>query len=200
MDGAGSDRETTDNSAALAQEIKRHQQTIEQLELVNHVVERVSHAVVITDADNRILYVNPAYEKMSGFKLSHVMGKKPSISKSGRHGPEFYRKMWAALEKNRHWEGEIWDRHEDGTVFPKLMSIDRLVDEGGNTRNFVAMFYDLSQQKASEAEIERLQYYDALTQLPNRFTNKLFHGITGHCGHRMIDVNNPVQASRVLRL
>ncbi len=177
MDGAGSDRETTDNSAALAQEIKRHQKTIEQLELVNRVVERVSHAVVITDADNRILYVNPAYEKMSGFKLSHVMGKKPSISKSGRHGPEFYRKMWAALEKDRHWEGEIWDRHEDGTVFPKLMSIDRLVDEEGKTRNFVAMFYDLSQQKASEAEIERLQYYDALTQLPNRslFRYRLQH-------------------------
>jgi PAS domain S-box-containing protein len=177
LDEVDSGKENTPSAAALAQEIKRHQQTIEQLELVNRVVERVSHAVVITDADNRILYVNPAYEKMSGFKLSHVMGEKPSISKSGRHGPEFYRKMWAALEKDQHWEGEIWDRHEDGSVFPKLMSIDRLVDEEGKTRNFVAMFYDLSQQKASEAEIERLQYYDALTQLPNRslFRHRLQH-------------------------
>ncbi|MDR5897578.1 EAL domain-containing protein [Halomonas vilamensis] len=177
MDAVGSKRDTTPNAAALAQEIKRHQQTIEQLELVNRVVERVSHAVVITDADNRILYVNPAYEKMSGFKLSHVMGKKPSISKSGRHGSQFYREMWAALDQDRHWEGEIWDRHEDGSIFPKLLSIDRLVDEAGKTRNFVAMFYDLSQQKASEAEIERLQYYDSLTQLPNRslFRHRLQH-------------------------
>ncbi|WP_075879031.1 putative bifunctional diguanylate cyclase/phosphodiesterase [Vreelandella massiliensis] len=166
-----------ERTAQLEQEVKSHQQTIQHLELVNRVMERVSHAVVITDADNRILYVNPAYEKMTGFKLKHVIGKKPSISKSGRHGPEFYRKMWDALHHDLHWEGEIWDRSEDGAVFPKLMSIDRLVDEAGNTRNFVAMFYDLTQQKASEEEIERLQYYDSLTTLPNRslFRHRLQH-------------------------
>lgn len=97
------------------------------------------NSVAITDADNRILYVNPAYEKITGYKLKNVIGKKPSISKSGRHGPEFYRKMWAALNKELHWEGKIWDRSEDGAVFPKLMSIDRLVDEEGKTRNFIAI-------------------------------------------------------------
>ncbi|AVI63488.1 PAS domain-containing protein [Halomonas sp. GFAJ-1] len=126
------------------------------------------NSVAITDADNRILYANPAYEKITGYKLKNVIGKKPSISKSGRHGPEFDRKMWAALNKELHWEGEIWDRSEDGAVFPKLMSIDRLVDEEGKTRNFIAMFHDLSEQKASEEEIERLQYYDSLATLPNR--------------------------------
>ncbi|MYL23127.1 EAL domain-containing protein [Halomonas alkaliantarctica] len=161
----------------LEKEIVSHQKTINDLALVNRVVERASHAVIITDADNCILYANPAYEKMTGFKLKNIIGKKPSISKSGRHGPEFYRKMWAALRQHLHWEGEIWDRREDGTVFPKLMSIDRLVDEAGNTRHFVAMFHDLSQQKASEEEIERLQYYDALTTLPNRslFRHRLQH-------------------------
>lgn len=166
-----------ERTAQLEKEVKSHQQTIINLELVNRVVERATHAVAITDADNRILYANPAYEKMTGFKLKHVIGKKPSISKSGRHGPEFYRKMWAALNKDQHWEGEVWDRSEDGAVFPKLMSIDRLVDEEGKTRNFVAMFHDLSEQKASEEEIERLRYYDSLTTLPNRslFRHRLQH-------------------------
>lgn len=166
-----------ERTAQLEKEVERHQQTINNLELVNRVIERASHAVVITDADNRILYINPAYEQMTGFKLKNVIGKKPSISKSGRHSPAFYRKMWDALNQDLHWEGEIWDRREDGAVYPKLMSIDRLVDEQGNTRNFVAMFHDLSQQKASEAEIERLQYYDSLTTLPNRslFRHRLQH-------------------------
>ncbi|XGA81553.1 EAL domain-containing protein [Halomonas sp. CH40] len=161
----------------LEQEVASHQQTINELALVNRVVERVSHAVVITNADNRILYANPAYEQMTGFKLKNIIGKKPSISKSGRHSPDFYRKMWAALNQHLHWEGEIWDRREDGTAFPKLMSIDRLVNEKGETRHFVAIFHDLSQQKASEEEIERLQYYDALTSLPNRslFRHRLQH-------------------------
>lgn len=171
------EKRVCERTAALEKEVKSHQQTINKLELVNRVVERATHAVVITDANNQILYVNPAYEKMTGFKLKNVIGKKPSISKSGRHGIEFYRKMWAALDKEGHWEGEIWDRHENGVAFPKLMSIDKLVDEAGNTRNFVGMFHDLSQQKSSEAEIERLQYYDSLTSLPNRslFRHRLQH-------------------------
>ncbi|MGS2743284.1 EAL domain-containing protein [Halomonas sp. LS-001] len=171
------EKRVCERTAALEKEVKSHQQTINKLELVNRVVDRATHAVVITDADNNILYVNPAYEKMTGFKRKNIIGKKPSISKSGRHSAEFYRKMWAALDKDGHWEGEIWDRHENGVAFPKLMSIDRLVDEAGNIRNFVAMFHDLSQQKSSEAEIERLQYYDSLTMLPNRslFRHRLQH-------------------------
>ncbi|CAM4259636.1 bifunctional diguanylate cyclase/phosphodiesterase [Vreelandella rituensis] len=171
------EKRVRERTAQLEKEVESHQQTINNLELVNRVVQRATHAVVITDADNRILHANPAYEKMTGFKLKNVIGKKPTILKSGRHGPAFYRKMWAALNKDRHWEGEIWDRREDGAVFPKLMSIDRLVDETGKTRNFVAMFHDLSEQKASEEEIERLQYYDSLTTLPNRllFRHRLQH-------------------------
>ncbi len=171
------EKRVRERTAQLEKEAEQHQQTINTLELVNRVVERASHAVAITDADNRILHVNPAYEQMMGYKLEDIIGSKPSISKSGRHGPAFYRKMWAALNKDLHWEGEIWDRKEDGAVFPKYLSIDRLVDEDGNTRNFVAMFHDLSQQKASEEEIERLQFYDALTTLPNRslFRHRLRH-------------------------
>jgi len=171
------ERRVHERTAQLEKEVERHRQTINRLDLVNRVVERASHAVVITDADNRILYVNPAYEQMTGFKRKNVIGRKPSLSKSGRHDSEFYRRMWAALDKDLHWEGEIWDRSEDGAVFPKFLSIDRLADEHGNTKNFIAMFHDLSQQKASEAEIERLQYYDSLTTLPNRslFRHRLQH-------------------------
>jgi PAS domain S-box-containing protein len=161
----------------LEAEAERHRETINRLELVNKVVERASHAVAITDADNRILYVNPAYEKLTGFKLSQVIGKKPTVAKSGHHGRDFYRRMWAALDRDLHWEGEIWDRHENGEAFPKFLSIDRLVDDEGNTRNYVAMFHDLTEKKASEEEIERLQYYDSLTTLPNRslFRHRLQH-------------------------
>ncbi|WP_075879616.1 sensor domain-containing protein [Vreelandella massiliensis] len=171
------EKRVRERTQELEEEAQRHRETINRLELVNKVVERASHAVAITDADNRILYVNPAYEKLTGFKLSQVIGKKPTVAKSGHHGPDFYRRMWAALDRDLHWEGEIWDRRENGEAFPKFLSIDRLVDEEGNTRNYVAMFHDLTEQKASEEEIERLQYYDSLTTLPNRslFRHRLQH-------------------------
>lgn len=174
---AALEKRVHEQTQQLAHEMERHQNTIERLNLVDRVMARVTHAIVITDANNRILYVNPAYEKMTGFKFKNVIGKRPSISKSGRHSDEFYRDMWNALDKTHHWEGEIWDRREDGAVYPKLMSIDRLVDSSGQTRHYVAMFHDLSEKKASEREIERLQYYDALTALPNRslFRHRLQH-------------------------
>ncbi|MDR5898541.1 EAL domain-containing protein [Halomonas vilamensis] len=171
------ERRVRERTAQLEEEAKRHRETIDRLELVNKVVERASHAVAITNAENRILYVNPAYEKLTGFTLESVIGKKPTVAKSGHHGPDFYRRMWAALDRDLHWEGEIWDRHENGEAFPKFLSIDRLVDDEGKTRNYVAVFHDLTEQKASEKEIERLQYYDSLTTLPNRslFRHRLQH-------------------------
>lgn len=171
------EKRVSERTAQLEEEAQRHRETINRLELVNKVVERASHAVAITDADNRILYVNPAYEILTGFKQDKVIGRKPTVAKSGHHGPDFYRRMWDALDRDQHWEGEIWDRRANGEAFPKFLSIDRLADDEGNTRNYVAVFHDLTEQKASEEEIERLQYYDSLTTLPNRslFRHRLQH-------------------------
>ncbi|MGM0521730.1 MAG: EAL domain-containing protein [Pseudomonadota bacterium] len=171
------EKRVSERTAQLEEEAKRHRETINRLELVNKVVERASHAVAITDADNRILYVNPAYETLTGFKQDKVIGRKPTVAKSGHHGPDFYRRMWDALDRDQHWEGEIWDRRANGEAFPKFLSIDRLADDEGKTRNYVAVFHDLTDQKASEEEIERLQYYDSLTTLPNRslFRHRLQH-------------------------
>ena len=161
----------------LESEIEQHRHTADRLDLVNKVVERAHHGVVITDRDNRIIYVNPAYEQLTGFKRREAIGSKPSISKSGRHGDAFYQAMWASLAECGHWEGEIWDRREDGTVYPKYLSIDRISDEAGRPLNYVAMFHDLSEKKATEQELERLHHYDPLTNLPNRvlFRNRLQH-------------------------
>lgn len=170
-------RELTDAHARLQEEIERHKETAATLLLINRVVEKAQHAIVISDEENRILYVNQAYERLTGFSAGEAMGKPPSISKSGRHGPEFYQAMWKALEEHCHWEGEIWDRRADGTLYLKYLAIERVTDRDGKTTNYLAMFNDLSEQKRTEEEVERLTYYDALTALPNRilFRNRLEH-------------------------
>jgi PAS domain S-box-containing protein len=148
-----------------------------RLEILNRVVVQMHQAVSITDSDNRIIDVNPAFENLTGFSRNEVLGEKPSISQSGYHGPEFYRHMWQCLESHNHWEGEIWDRRKDGTVYPKYLVIDRFTDAAGNPENYLALFHDLSEQKATEEELERLHHYDPLTDLPNRilFRNRLEH-------------------------
>ena len=146
-------------------------------EILERVAEQADQAIAITDHTNRILEVNPAYERLTGFSRDEVLGHTPAVSKSGYHGPGFYREMWQALATHNHWEGEIWDRRKDGTIYPKYLIIDCFTDGQGNPENYLALFTDLSEKRATEAELERLQHYDPLTNLPNRilFRNRLEH-------------------------
>ena len=96
------------------------------------------------------------------------IGKKPSILKSGRHDKAFYQAMWRTLEREKFWQGEIWDRRKNGEIYPKWLTINVVTDLDGRTTNYVAAFTDLSQHKEAQEAIHRLAYYDPLTNLPNR--------------------------------
>ncbi len=146
-------------------------------QILIRVVEQINQAVVITNADNIIIYVNPAYERLTGHTARAAIGQRPNINKSGHHDSAFYEAMWRTLETEGHWEGEIWDRRADGTVYLKYLILERIIDQSGQTSHHVALFHDLSEKKRTEAELERLTHYDDLTDLPNRilFRNRLNH-------------------------
>ncbi len=146
-------------------------------QILNRVVEQINQAVVVTNADNIITYVNPAYERLTGHTARAAIGQRPNINKSGHHDSAFYEAMWRTLETEGHWEGEIWDRRADGTVYLKYLILERIIDQSGQTSHHVALFHDLSEKKRTEAELERLTHYDDLTDLPNRilFRNRLNH-------------------------
>lgn len=150
---------------------------LERMQLLEHVIHYITHAVVITDANNRIMYVNPAYERLTGFSSDEAIGKPPSINKSGSHDTKFYQQMWHALNTQSHWEGEIWDRRADGNAYLKYMIIERLTDNNGKTTHYIAIFHDISDKQQAEKELEHLLHYDPLTSLPNRllFRNRLQH-------------------------
>jgi PAS domain S-box-containing protein len=168
-------RDTAQFIAELQGESQQQMQV--QLRLLRQVMERCRQAVVFTDADNIIRDVNDAYVAMTGFSRAEAIGQRPSIGKSGRHDAAFYRQMWQALEKDNFWEGEVWDRRQNGEAYPKHLTISRLLDEAGRVVNYVAMFEDLTEQKAVESELERRMHYDSLTGLANKvlFLNRLEH-------------------------
>lgn len=161
----------------LQEETERHRRTHAQLRLFREVMERCQQAVVFTDANNIILAVNDAYVALTGFTREVVIGKTPSIGKSGRHDKAFFQQMWAMLERSNFWEGEIWDRRRNGEAYLKYLTISRVLDDAGQVANYVAMFEDLTEQKAVESELERRTHYDSLTGLANKvlFRNRLEH-------------------------
>lgn len=124
--------------------------------------------IMVTDADNVILRVNRAFNRITGYTDQEVVGKTPAVLNSGRHDAQFYESMWTALKRDRYWQGEIWNRRKSGEVFPEWMTITGVVGDDGQLVNYVASFSDITQYKAAEEQIHQLAFYDPLTGLPNR--------------------------------
>lgn len=124
--------------------------------------------VILADADGKVLDVNPAFTRITGYERSEVIGGNPRLIKSGRHDPEFYVAMWKTLLDTGSWQGEIWNRNKYGEVYPELLSISSVRDAAGELSNFVGVFSDISRLKEQERQLTQMAYYDALTELPNR--------------------------------
>lgn len=125
-------------------------------------------AILITDAESRILRVNQSFTRLTGYRPEEVIGKSTATFKSGHHNKSFYQAMWKSLLDNNFWQGEIWDRRKNGEVYPKWLTISAVIDSEGVTTNYVGTFTDLSEHKEAKEAIHRLAFYDPLTDLPNR--------------------------------
>lgn len=143
------------------------------------VLESMRDGVIITDLAGRIVSVNRAYCEITGFERGAVVGRNPSMSRSGRHDRAFYQAMWESLLHKGYWQGEIWNRRSDGEVYPQWLSLSTVSNEAGERTHYVGVMTDLSQIKRSEALLERLSHYDPLTDLPNRLLvlSRLDHAI-----------------------
>ena len=139
-----------------------------RIQLAANVFTHAREGILITDADNRIVDVNAAFTRITGFRPDEVLGQKPSILQSGRQDTLFYDAMWHSINHLGHWEGEIWNRRKDGAIYAELLSISRVTDANGALQHYVALFTDISQQKEHERELEHIARYDVLTGLPNR--------------------------------
>ncbi|MEY8879285.1 MAG: EAL domain-containing protein, partial [Leptothrix sp. (in: b-proteobacteria)] len=125
-------------------------------------------AIMVVSPALRITKVNPAFSRITGYSLDEIVGHTPKRLSSHRHDATFYRQMWADLAARDSWRGEIWNRRKNGEVFPELLSINAVRDDRGELQHYVAVFSDISQLKAHEAELDRIAHFDPLTGLPNR--------------------------------
>ena len=129
---------------------------------------QIGAAILVTDLRQRILRVNDAFHRLTGYALDEIIGQTPKILASGRQSPAFYAAMWQALKEEGHWEGEIWNRRKCGEIYPEWLVINVLCDDAGEPSGYVATFSDISKLKHAESEIQHLAFYDPLTALPNR--------------------------------
>ncbi|MDD1611679.1 MAG: EAL domain-containing protein [Methylococcaceae bacterium] len=144
----------------------------QRMELWAKVFSQNREAVIIADKENRIVSVNRAFTRITGYEEHEVLGKNSRLLSSGLHGKVFYRSVWKTLNENDFWQGELVERKKDGSIYTEWLTISVVRDEAGNVVNYIAIFTDITQLKAAKQQIEHMAHYDALTNLPNRLLLK----------------------------
>lgn len=159
---------------------------ISERQKANHALNRAAavfnysaEGIMVTDADNHIELVNPAFSQITGYTLEEVKGRSPSLLSSKRHSQHFYTAMWETLQQEGKWEGEIWNKRKDGQVYPEYLAITVVRNELGQIIQHIGLFMDISKRKQYEQDLWYQANFDSLTGLPNRklFNERLQHEI-----------------------
>ena len=132
------------------------------------VIENTPEGVLITDAAQRVISVNPAFVRNTGYSIEEIVGQNPSILSSGRHDRAFYQRMWSTIEDKGSWQGEIWNRRKNGDIYVEWLSVVAIRNAAGTVSHYAGLFSDITTQEHVRDRLHNLAYYDALTDLPNR--------------------------------
>ena len=149
-------------------DITERRSAADTLRLHASIFEHSEEGIMITDAHEKILTVNPAFSEITGYPAAAVIGQTPRILRSGRHDAAFFKALWTTLQETGYWNGEIWDRRENGEIFPKWNSIGSVRNHHGDVSHYFSVFTDITDRKRAEGRIHHLAFFDALTNLPNR--------------------------------
>ena len=155
-------------SVTVFRDIGARRRAEERTKLAASVFEHAHEGITITDADSRIVEVNEAFCRITGYARDEVVGRTPRLLSSGLQTPGFYADMWREVVENDHWRGEIWNRRKDGGIYAELLTVTAVRDAAGTVQHYVGVFSDITAAKRHERELERIAHYDPLTGVPNR--------------------------------
>lgn len=148
-------------------DVTRQKETEEQLRLAAITFDCLQ-SVMITDLNSNILQVNQAFTEITGYSKEDVIGKRPSLLKSGKHDENFYNRLWQQLITAGRFEGEIWNKRKDDRIYPEWKTITAVKNPKGETTHYVSVGTDITEKKNAESKIYNMAFYDPLTALPNR--------------------------------
>jgi len=152
----------------ILEDITKRKATDDQLKLAKTVYQNTTQAIMVSDIDNLIVAVNPAFTDLTGYSIEEVKGKNPTILKSDRTQKKLYTEMWKSINNSGKWSGEIWNKKKNGDEYAEHLIINTIFDGEGEVVNRVGLFSDITEQKRANEKIWKQANFDSLTQLPNR--------------------------------
>ena len=146
--------------------LKKKLEALQRLAL--SVSESTIEGIMVTDGKAIIQQVNSAFIEITGYQADEILGRTPSILRSDHHDDKFYEAMWKSIAEADCWQGEVWNRRKNGSVYLQWLSISCVRDQTGNIDNYIAVIHDLSELRSKEAEVQHFANHDPLTGLGNR--------------------------------
>lgn len=165
-------------ACGIFRDVTEQRQAQAEHERLATAIEQAAEAVVMTDLEGRILYVNPAFSRMTGYGRDEVLGQNPRVLKSGKHGPEFYQGLWQSPRAGSVWHGEIVNRRKDGALYDEEMIITPVRDAGGSLTGFIALKQDITARKQAEAQLQKArEAAEAANRAKSEFLANMNHEI-----------------------
>jgi len=137
----------------------------EKLHLQSAALEAAANGIVITDKSAKILWVNSAFTKMTGYTLDDTTNKTPKLLNSGKQTKSFYKDMWDTILNGQSWHGELINKRKDGSLYSEEQSISPVIDNTGKISHFISIKHDITQRQMIEEALRRSQKLDAVGQL-----------------------------------
>ena len=151
----------------------------EKLRLSATVIEHIADGVMVIDVNDRIVAINPAFTRITGYTGSEAVGQDATITRSSRHDLAFYQRTQADLAESGFWRGEIWKRRKNGELYLEWLTVSAVRDNDGAVTHHAAVFSDITKLKESQDKLDHMAHHDPLTALPNRllFQDRLQHAL-----------------------
>jgi PAS domain S-box-containing protein len=180
----------------LFSDITQCKQAEEKCERLLSAIEQAGEMVVITDPEGEIQYVNPAFERTTGYSSRDVLGQTPRILKSGKQSLSFYRDLWETISSGRTWEGRMVNTRKDGTVYTEDATISPVCDHQGRIFNYVAVKRDVTEHLRLEAHFQQAQKMEAIGQLAGGIAHDFNNILSAISGYTELSISMLEPASR----
>jgi len=186
-EGRAGENGRTGPSAAEPERVRRaaaaRQAAEEERARLAMAVEQAGESIVVTGTDGAIRYVNPAFERVTGYRREEVLGKNPRVLKSGRQSEAFYRELWDVLTRGQTWRGCFVNRRKDGTLFEEDAVISPVRDASGGVVNYVAVKRDVTEERRNEEQVRRSQRMEAVSKLAGGIAHDFNNLLTAVIGY-----------------
>ncbi|MDA8162533.1 MAG: PAS domain S-box protein, partial [Desulfobacteraceae bacterium] len=180
-------------------DITERKQSETERQRLTTAIEQVADGVVITDRDGTIRYVNPAFEKITGYSKEEAIGKNTRILKSGKHDEAFYKGMWDTLSRGGVWRGRFINKKKDGTLFEEESSIAPVVSESGEIISYVSVKRDMTEQIRLERQLRQAQKMEAIGTLAGGIAHDFNNILTAIIGYTELAIMKLPPESPVLK-